>query len=152
MEKEKLLSLWDTMKKYDNCCLDITGKEWDWGVAVCLDLEEPEDESDYYCMFMHYVCINIQVTKYVPDWYTQTTIEEFLWENRDVFEPFFNENNREGYRPKDYDQIDPNEDTGFYEAYMMPMESLISGNYSESAYKRLYKKLIEKDKKKQKSL
>ena len=132
------MTLWQLMQMLHNGDLDITGTRWDWGTCMCVDLEPGEDE-DYYNKFMRLICMNIKVLKYKPDWYTQTTIEDFMWNNRDIFKPFFNENNRVGYRPKDYKGISPDADTGFYEAYMEPLESLMVGNYTDEDYEYLYK-------------
>lgn len=142
-EEMPKMSLYQLMKLTKEDCLDITGEDWDWGTAMCINLDS-NDETDGYNNLMKLICMNIDVIKYQPDWYTITTIEDFMWDNKDVFEPWFNKNNRMGYRPKDYKHIDPKEDSGFYEAYMEPLESLICGNYSDSDYHDLYKKLIKK--------
>jgi hypothetical protein len=56
----------------------------------------------------------------------------------DAFKKFFNEENREGYRPMDYENADDStSDDGFYEAYLEGLESLLIGNYSEDDYEKL---------------
>ena len=127
--------------------LDIADKDWDMGVYF----ECPkswEEANDGYDKFMLLLGCNIRVEQFSEDWYTTCYIAEFMWENRDVFDKFFNENNRKGYRPMDYKDLDPEADTGFYEAYMEPFESLLIGNYSDDDYMTLYKMLAAKAEKK----
>lgn len=149
-KEEPKLTLWQMMKLTNEDCLDITDEDWDWGIAMCVNLDkdaEEGEEPDWYDRFMKVICMNINVIKYQPDYYTITDIAKFMWDNKDIFEPWFNENNGEGYRPKDYPELEPNADTGFYEAYMEPMECLIAGNYSDEDYKELYRLFEAKSKK-----
>ena len=124
--------------------LDITDKIWDIGIYFECPANWEEATDDSYDRFMLLLGCNIKVAKWRPKGYTICDIAGFMWENRDVFGPFFNENNREGYRPADYgdsEELDPEEDSGFYEAFMQPFESLLAGNYTDEDYQELYEKL-----------
>ena len=121
----------------------------DWDLCVYFETSETEEpDEDAYDRFMRVIALNLLIDepeRYVPaDGYPSCRIADFMWENRDIFEPFFNENNRDGYRPEDYDELSPSFDSGFYEAYMMPFESLVVGNYTEEDYDYLTKKFREK--------
>lgn len=122
---------------------DIADEDWDWGVYMdCRDSwEECEDYYDKLMLLMaeHIICLN-----YNSDWYSPCQVAKFITKHIEAFTKFFNEENREGYRPLDYaGSADAEKDDGFYEAYMMPLESLIAGNYSEDNYEKLYKLLTE---------
>lgn len=121
---------------------DICDDEYDWGVYMdCY--KSWEECDDYYDRIILLFALNIRCVKYNDDWYSPCKVSEFIAENIKAFRQFFNEENREGYRPMDYENADDSHsDEGFYEAYMMPLESLIAGNYSEDDYEKLYKLLI----------
>ena len=120
---------------------DIADKDWDWGTYF--DCPATWDEcNDYYDRCCLLFALNIKVEEIRQDWYSPCYVADFLWEHRDAFGKFFDEENREGYRPCDYSDIAPDEDTGFLEAYLEPFESLLIGNYSESDYKKLYFMLV----------
>lgn len=131
---------------------DICDDVWDWGIYFgCpksfeeCESKDPDMEYDWYEALMLLFALNITCTKIQPKWYSVCLITQFIKDNIDVFRKFFNENNREGYRPMDYENAeDDTVDDGFYEAYMQPMESLIAGNYSYSDYEELYKALTNK--------
>ena len=61
---------------------------------------------DWYEALMLLFALNITCTKIQKDWYSVCLVTKFIKENIDVFRDFFNENNREGYRPMDYENAD----------------------------------------------
>ena len=116
---------------------DVSDNTWDWGTYI--GYVEDEDDLDYYDKFTLYLTKNVEIERYNDDWYSPCKVCEFIVAHQDAFRKFFNEENREGYRPMDYENGDDSTiDEGFYEAYMMGLESLLVGNYSESDYKKLY--------------
>lgn len=132
---------------YEACLLtnglDIADRDWDMGIYFECG-KTWNDAVDWYEKLMMIFGINIRVERMDTVGYTTCMIADFLWENRDVFDVFFNEHNRHGYRPKDYNNLDPELDTGFFEAYMQPFESLLAGNYTDDDYKELYQMLSDK--------
>ena len=125
--------------------LSLTGKEgldicddiWDWGIYLGCERSFENCKDDYYDKCMLLFALNFTCTKVCETGYSTCLVSKFIHDNIDVFREFFNEENREGYRPMDYDNADDWEsDDGFYEAYMQPMESLIAGNYTDSDYKK----------------
>lgn len=142
----ELRTLWDLSWRLDagdnDVEYDVCDDGWDWCCCLCFP-KIPEQGSDSYTRFCTWLAKNLELDdpKDCLDnfaYYGVTCkVADLMWTHRDVFEPFFNENNKRGYRPKDYGDIDPNADEGFYEAYMMPLESLIVGNYSEEDYAQL---------------
>lgn len=146
----ELRTLWDLSWRLDagdnDVEYDVCDDGWDWCCCLCFH-KIPEQGSDNYTRFCTWLAKNLELDdpKDCLDnfaYYGVTCkVADLMWKHRDVFEPFFNENNKRGYRPKDYDDIDPDEDEGFYEAYMMPLESLIVGNYSEEDYSKLLEAL-----------
>lgn len=118
--------------------IDLADVDWDW----CTFIDCPtswEEAKDGYDKFTLLCALSM-----IIDENDCADVGAFLWENKDVFEPFFNKNNRYGYRPKDYDDPQPDTDDGFYEAYMMPFGSLLVGNYSDKDYEYLYNALAAK--------
>lgn len=144
----ELRTLWDLSWRLDagdnDVEYDVCDNGWDWCCCLCFQ-KLPEQGSDSYVKFCTWLARNLEIED--PDEYTEEPctvtckVADLMWKHRDVFEPFFNENNRYGYRPADYGDIDPDEDEGFYEAYMTPLESLIVGNYSEEDYSKLLEAL-----------
>lgn len=118
-------------------CCDI---DWDFGVFMTCE-KTFEDCHDYYDKFMLLLCLNVQCEKYKAQWYSPCDFVSFFEENKKAINKFLNEENREGYRPKDYKHLDKNEDSGYYEVYFLSFENLINGNYCESDYEKLYKYL-----------
>ena len=146
----ELRTLWDLSWRLDagdnDVEYDVCDDGWDWCCCLCFN-KIPEQGSDSYTRFCTWLAKNLELDdpKDCLDnfaYYGVTCkVADLMWAHRDVFEPFFNENNKRGYRPKDYGDIDPDADEGFYEAYMMPLESLIVGNYSEEDYSQLLEAL-----------
>ena len=135
-------SLYEAIMRENGEGFDICDDVWDWGIYIGCARSFEECGDDWYEKCMLLFCLNIKCTKVQPKWYSICKVGEFIKENIDVFRTFFNEQNREGYRPSDYKNADDDTtDAGFYEAYMQPMESLIAGNYCDSDYKELYLKL-----------
>lgn len=142
--ERSMKKLYELMRdiKFDGC--DVSDTVWDWGTffSCAKNWEACNDAYDRFCLLL---ALNVDVIgPYQEDWYTACDWGKFMWDNNDVFGPWFNKHNREGYRPKDYKGLDPKKDTGFYEAYMQPLESLLCGNYSEESYDELFKKLSKK--------
>ena len=123
-------------------CIDIAGNIFDWGIAFDCACQI-KDIHDGYDMFMYFIGREVNCLKFQPNWYSLCDVEKFIKKYISVFKKFFNEKNREGYRPMDYEDADNEErDLGFYEAYLQPLESLIAGNYIEDDYLELSKSLM----------
>lgn len=137
-------SLYEAIIQVNGEGFDICDKDWDWGIYMGCERDfnhckDSDGNPDYYYACMLLFCLNIRCTKIRPEYYSVCRVSDFIKNNIDVFREFFNENNREGYRPMDYKNADDdNKDDGWYEAYMQPMESLIAGNYCQSDYEKLY--------------
>ena len=123
--------------KLDGC--DICDNDWDWGIYLGIpEAKSIEDCEDAYDKFTLLLALNLKTKGLRSNWYTPCDVSGFIEEHREVFENFFNEENREGYRPMDYEgPLKADEDEGYYEAFMLPMESLIAGNYCDEDYERL---------------
>ena len=135
----KDVSLYEAIMRQNGEGFDICDNVWDWGIYIGCPKSFEEAGDDWYDKCMLLFCLNIRCKKVQPKWYSICLVSQFIKENIEVFRTFFNERNREGFRPSDYKHADDDtEDAGFFEAYMEPMESLIAGNYSESDYKDLY--------------
>ena len=129
--------------KMDGC--DICDEDWDWGIYLGIpsDVKSIDDCEDGYDKFCLLLCLNLKTKGIRPDWYTPCNVCGFIEEHRAVFEEFFNRESQEGYRPSDYDhKLKADEDKGYFEAFMEPMESLIAGNYCDSDYEELVKRLL----------
>ena len=123
---------------------DISDDDWDWGTYI--EAYSPEDVYDSYDRFMVYLAENIEIVKFNENWYSPCKVAQFIVEHQAAFRQFFNEENREGYRPKDYKEADdPTVDEGFYEVYLCGLESLMVGNYTEEDYSKLLKLLTKKE-------
>lgn len=117
---------------------DICDDDFDWGIYF----DFSDGSNDAYDQFMITIAKQIEVIKLKQDQYSPCKVADFIVKNLDAFKKFFNEENREGYRPMDYENADNNTvDEGFFEAYMQGMESLIAGNYTDDDYKKLLKLL-----------
>ena len=125
----------------DEC--DISDFDWDWGNCIVLpEAKSIEECEDAYEKFILLVALNLK-TKAIERWYTPCDVCGFIEENRAAFERFFNEENREGYRPKDYEgPLKPDEDEGYFEAFMLPLGSLLNGDYCEDNYEKLVNMLL----------
>ena len=120
--------------------LDITGEDWDWGINFYCEPSLDECE-DYYDKVMYLIGCNVYVTKLVTDWYTCTTIEQFVIDHKQTFIKFM----QEIYRPEyiiDWDSL-PEDEEEFYEEFIDGlMVPLIAGDFTESDYGVLYNLLI----------
>lgn len=134
------LSLYEMIMKTGGNGFDCCDNDWDFGVFMTCE-KSFEDCRDYYDKFMLLLCLNIKCLKYNPKWYSPCDFVSFFEENKEPINKFLNEENREGYRPKDHKNLDKDKDTGYYEVYFMSFENLINGNYCESDYEKLYKYL-----------
>lgn len=144
-------TLWDLSIKFDkddnDASYDVYDSSWDWGCCLIFN-KYPEEGDGAYERFCCWLAHNLELDPDDADVYSEERPDavtckaaDLMWKHRDVFEPFFNEQNKRGYRPKDFGEIDPDCDDGFFEAYMLPLESLMVGNYSESDYAELLEKL-----------
>ena len=145
-KKPKLMemSLYAALKNKEMDGCDICDNDWDWGIYLGFpeDVDSVEECKEPYDAFCLLLALNLKTKVVRPDWYTPCNVCEFIEENRKAFDKFMNEENREGYRPKDYEEpLKANEDDGYYEVYMATMENLIAGNYSDSDYEKLVKYL-----------
>jgi hypothetical protein len=143
-------TLYEAIHKDDSMGLDITDQEGGWDMEAYLGCEKSwEATQDSYDRLMLLFACNIKVEGYHPDWDTQCYIADFLWENRRVFEKFFNKHNANEYRPIYFQRelqrrgkdLSPDEDTGFYESFIKPFISLVEGYYSPDDYEELFRDL-----------
>ena len=124
--------------------LDITGTDWDWGTYFECPAS-PEECKDAYDKVMYYLGTHIYIEKLVCDWYSWTTIEEFIHEHQGAFQEFVNKCFREEYIP-DWDTLDPDSEE-WYELFMDDvMGGLLAGSYAESEYNILYEILTKEEK------
>lgn len=125
--------------------MDICDDIFDWGSNIGCR-KSFEDCQDYYDKLMLLFCLNIECKRYNEKWYSCCKITEFIEANKEVFDKFMNEENREEYTPRYYkeelgmDNV-TSETDDFYDLYLNTFESLIVGNYCESDYEKLYKML-----------
>lgn len=133
-------SIYETLRLVGQNDLDFCDNDWDFGVNMGCE-NSFEECHDYYDKFMLLLCLNIKCLKVNTDWYSPCDFVSFFEENKKPIDKFLNEENREGFRPKDYKSLNPKEDSGYYEVYFMSFENLINGNYSENNYEKLYKLL-----------
>lgn len=118
--------------------LDVSDNTFDWGTYFDFCDERDDGEIDWYNEFAIEVAKRTEIVKVNKDWYSPCKFTEMIVANMDAFRKFFNEENREGYRPMDYENADDaTTDDGFYEAYLAGLESLFIGNYCDSDYKKL---------------
>lgn len=117
-------------------CFDIYDEDWDWCVAIDLWLDDSSGERAPSDRFIEWLARNLE---WISGDSTSCVCNaaEFMWEHREVFNPFFEENNVRWARPSAYKHLDPDEDSGFFEVYLCSLESLIVGNYSDEDYSRL---------------
>lgn len=148
--EEGVTTLYEVIYKDDNMGLDITDKNNGWDTVVHLGCKKDwETTKDSYDRLMLLFACNIKVEDYHPDWYTHCFIADFLWENRTIFEKFFNKHNSNQFTPSYFKEelqrqgkdLSPDEDTGFYESFMLPFESLLEGHYSPQDYEELFRAL-----------
>ena len=124
---------------------DICDEDWDWGIFLSCpdesDIDKLDESYDKFCLIL---CLNLKCRGIVHDWYTPCDVAHFIEENRKAFDRFMDEENKEGYRPKDYKEpLRWDEDGGYLEVYMGTMENLIAGNYAEGDYAKLIQYLLE---------
>jgi len=141
----KMMTLWEAMTtedangdKFIDGDVDLYDFDWDWCVASAVDPELSEEEMENYDRFQKWLAQHLVVdVDTIGEYSVECNASELMWTYHKIFDPFFNDHNRAGYRPKSYKKIDPDEDNGFYEVYMCSLSSLIVGNYSEEDYKEL---------------
>ena len=83
-------------KVLDGACIDITGEVFDWGIAFSCH-STLEQCQDFYDKVMFLFGCNVELTKLKPNWYSQTTIENFIISHRKVFEKFMEKTYKEEY-------------------------------------------------------
>lgn len=118
---------------------DIAADIFDWGVYF--ETPQPNKAEDYYGKLMVFFAEHIEMKNYRKDWYSICEIEKFIMEYLEQFTKFMDEENKEDYRPSNYEPLKDIEDYLMYDIYIPTLESLIVGNYSEQDYKKLYKYL-----------
>ena len=118
---------------------DIGDDVYDWGVNFACYVDKGKCK-DYYNKLMRMFATQIECDKYRPNWYSHCFVSKYIKEHIDVFRTFLNEENREGFKPENYNNTE-NDDEQFFDIYMTSMEQLISGNYSDKQYEKLYKML-----------
>ena len=141
--EEKQLNLWEMCQIAGKDGLDICDEIWDWGIYLDCGYKYIDDATEWYDKCMMLFALNFKVIKYDPEWYTVCNVAEFIHNNINVFIQFFNEENQDEYKPKNYDEsiLDYKKNEGFYDIFMQSMECLIAGGYGESDYKKLYELL-----------
>ena len=128
--------------KMSNEGYDVADDIFDWATNYDYDI----DLEDYYGKALDLMASEIEVVKIQPKWYTICKFSEFIEKYQDVFDKFFNEENKEVYTPKyackelGVDRLNKDMEE-FYDIYLNSLESLIAGNYCESDYKKLYEML-----------
>lgn len=127
-------------KILDGACIDITGEIFDWGIAFSCH-STLEQCQDFYDKVMFLFGCNVQLTKLVPNWYSQTTIENFIINHRKVFEKFMEKTYEEEYI-YDWSTI-KNDSEEFYDVFLNLMENLICGNCCEEDYEILWNLFME---------
>ena len=125
--------------------MDICDNIFDWACNIGCR-KSFEDCTDYYDKLMLLFCLNIQCENYKHDWYSCCKITDFIEANKEVFDKFMEEENKDQYKPSYYKNVYGMEnvtsnDEDFYDLYLMTFQSLIVGNYCESDYEKLYKAL-----------
>lgn len=127
--------------------IEVVDKDWeDFSVDFSCKDPDTEEFEDSYDSFMFLLASLTPVEEVERDSQGEVVgatcdFTAVLWKFKDVFEKFFNEHNREGYRPMDYPGCRFDEDSGFAEAYLYPLEYLINGGYIEDCYEELYEAL-----------
>lgn len=138
----KTMKLIEFMEFSDNYGFDITDDIWDWGNYFETPRNFKECENDYYNLLMWHFANNIEIVKYQEDWYSICKVSEFIYKNIKAFNKFMNEENREGYRPNEYEEIESADDGLMVDIYLPTFENLINGNYSDDGYKKICEYLI----------
>lgn len=139
------ISFWQACKYNNLDGADICDTDWDWGIYLGFpenadSLEECEDGYDRFCLML---ALNLKCKNLRQNWYTPCNVCGFIEAHRQTFEDFFNRKNREGYRPSDYEgPLKADEDDGYYEAFMQPLESMLAGNYCDEDYEELVKMIL----------
>lgn len=100
------------------------------------------DCQDNYDKCMRYLCTQLELSNYKPNWYSNCYISEYIKKNIVAFDRFMNEENEEKFQPQNYDDID---DETFYDLYLNTFENLVVGNYADEDYEKLLRYLKEGD-------
>ena len=149
------LSLYEYLKLTGHEDCDIGDEIWDLGTNLGYGGYDSFEEIDkafkdpndrWYFKLILLFCWNIKVVKPQPNWYTVCDVCGFIEANKEAWDQFLNEENREGYRPMDYKHLDPNKDDGYFEVYMQSFEQLCIGNYSDRQYGKLFLLLLNNQK------
>ena len=130
------------MEFSDNYGFDIADDIWDWGNYFETPRNFKECKNDYYNLLMWHFANNIEIVKYQQDWYSICKVSEFIYKNIKAFNQFMNEENRDDYRPNEYEEIESVDDGLMVDIYLPTFENLINGNYSDDDYKKLCEYLI----------
>lgn len=142
-------TLWETLNFIGESDRDISDTIYDFytNMGISKDVKEDEEitKENAYDHWCNLVAKHLVVDKIINDYAVCVKLTDYIWARREVFEKFMNEENREGYRPMDYDpeDINPEIDGVFYDVYLTTFECLVIGNYAESDYLKLYKMLLQ---------
>ena len=123
-------------------CVDITGRIFDWGIAFGCP-SSLEECRNYYDKIMYLFGCNIKLIKLVPNWFSWTTIEQFIVDHRKVFEKLMEKTYKEEYI-YNWNTIS-NDSEEFYDVFLNLMEDLICGGASEEDYKILWNLFMEEE-------
>lgn len=135
MKVNTLLDAYKLSKKLD-LNLDLADDTFDW--CNCYEINEiPKDNYDK-CMlkFGEMRCVDMNSGYIICD------ICEYIDQHRKAFDKFMNEENKDCFKPMNYDRVEVDEEE-FFDLYLTTFESLLNGNYCEEDYEKLNKYLDE---------
>lgn len=118
--------------------VDIADNTYDFAVNFACNLDKNKCK-DYYDKLMRMFAIGIECGNF-EIWSSPVAhcdIVAFIRQHYTSFNVFMSHNNRDGYKPQEYDLVEEDTDL-WYDLYMNTFESLVIGNYSDEQYKELY--------------
>lgn len=121
--------------------LDIGDDVYDFVTHIDCKLKKGQCK-DNYDKCMRYLCTQMELGNYRPNWYSTCYISEYIKKNIVAFNRFMNEENDEKFQPQHYEEID---DETFYDLYLNTFENLVAGNYADEDYEKLLRYLKEGD-------
>lgn len=113
--------------------IDIGDDVYDFVTHIDCHIKKGECK-DNYDKCMRYLCTQLELSCYRPNWYSNCYISEYIKKNIDAFTKFMDEENDEKFKPKNYEDID---DEMFYDLYLNTFENLVVGNYADQDYEKL---------------
>lgn len=134
------MQLYDAVKKYGY--ITIADVDWDIEIDFFFNDEQEEDDFPGHTKCLAEIAKRTKVESASPTGEVYCYLANMIIENKKAFKKFFNEKNRFGYRPKDFKNADdPDTDDGFFEAYLLGLETLINGGYNENDHNQLFELL-----------